>query len=389
MPGLTDKTTLNQKMTRKSDNNRMLKKPSSPKKRTGAGRTKSASSQDSASAFVSDASDVKALEPEVLDPEVDNEPEVIPADVDLPIEDDSDSELGLEDPLESKSTSIVRYDPLDAYLRELRTYPHLSREEEHALAVRYKDSEDVKAAYKLVTSNLWLVVKIAKDYERAARSVLDLIQEGNIGLMEAVKNFDPYRGVRFPSYAVWWVKAYIVRYLIANWRLVKLGTTQAQRKLFFNLKKEQEKLEREGFYAAPKLLAQRLNVKESEVVEMQQRLEGSDVSVDAPLQPSDSDTNLLSILPSQGDGLEELLDRKKLGDMFQASIAEFLESASEKEKVVFKSRLLSEDKVTLHDVALELDLSKERVRQIENQLRDKFKKFLEDKFGEDVRQFIP
>lgn len=336
-----------------------------------------------------------ALEPEVvMEPEVlsaeeadDEAPEVIPADVELPIEEEV--ELGAIDANESKSTGIVRYDPLEAYLRELRTYPHLTKEEEHALAVRYKDSQDVKAAYKMVTSNLWLVVKIAKDYERAARSILDLIQEGNIGLMEAVKNFDPYRGVRFPSYAVWWVKAYIVRYLIANWRLVKIGTTQAQRKLFFNLKKEQEKLEREGFFAAPKLLAERLNVKESEVVEMQQRLEGSDVSVDSPLQSSDSESNLLSVLPAQGANIEELIDQKKLGSLFHASIEEFLEKASPKERVVFRSRLLSEDKVTLHDVAQELDLSKERVRQIENQLRDKFKKFLEDKFGDDVRQFLP
>jgi RNA polymerase sigma-32 factor len=207
--------------------------------------------------------------------------------------------------------------------------------------------------------------------------------------MEAVKNFDPYRGVRFPSYAVWWVKAYIVRYLIANWRLVKIGTTQAQRKLFFNLKKEQEKLEREGFFAEPKLLAERLNVKESEVLEMQQRLGGADMSVDAPLQSADSESNLLSILPAQQANVEDLLDKKKWSALFKAGIDEFLETASHKEKIVFKSRLLSEDKVTLHEVAEQLDLSKERVRQIENQLREKFKKFLEEKFGDEILQFLP
>lgn len=321
-------------------------------------------------------------EPEI---EEDESPEVIGADVALPIDDLDEEALEVA---ESKSTGLVRYDPLEAYLRELRAYPHLTKEQEHDLAVRYKDSQDVKAAYKLVTSNLWLVVKIAKDYERAARSILDLIQEGNIGLMEAVKNFDPYRGVRFPSYAVWWVKAYIVRYLIANWRLVKIGTTQAQRKLFFNLKKEQEKLEREGFFAEPKLLAERLNVKESEVLEMQQRLEGPDVSVDAPIQHEDSETNLLGLLPAPQDNLDDIIDKKKLDALFKDSIAEFTKAISEKERTVFKSRLLSEDKVTLHDVAIELDLSKERVRQIENQVRDKFRKFLEDKFGDDVRQFI-
>ena len=149
--------------------------------------------------------------------------------------------------------------------------------------MQYHEKQDVQAAYSLVSSNLWLVVKVAREYEQAARSLLDLIQEGNIGLMEAIKNFDPYRGVRFPSYAVYWIRAYMIRFIISNLRMVKIGTTQAQRKLFFNLKKEKEKLEREGFYAAPKLLAERLQVKESEIVEMEQRLGGNDVSFDAPL----------------------------------------------------------------------------------------------------------
>ncbi|MCB0336716.1 MAG: sigma-70 family RNA polymerase sigma factor, partial [Bdellovibrionales bacterium] len=174
-----------------------------------------------------------------------------------------------DDKVESKSREVVSYNPLTAYLREMRNFPKLTREEEKELAVQYRENKDLEAAYQLVSSNLWLVVKIARDYEKAARSLLDLIQEGNIGLMEAVKNFDPYRGVRFPSYAVWWIRAYIVRYLIANWRMVKIGTTQAQRKLFFNLQKEKEKLERDGFYPGPKLLAEKLEVKEKEIIEMQ------------------------------------------------------------------------------------------------------------------------
>lgn len=356
------------------------------KKKISAKRPKKA-----ASPLSPGESPIEAIEPEVVGADEDLseakefEAEVVPADVELP---GDDAELEEEIPPASASTGVVKYDPLEAYLRELRSYPHLSKEEEHELAVRYTKSQDVKAAYKLVTSNLWLVVKLARDYERAARNILDLIQEGNIGLMEAVKNFDPYRGVRFPSYAVWWIKAYIVRYLIANWRLVKIGTTQAQRKLFFNLKKEQDRLEREGFFAEPKLLAERLNVKESEVVEMQQRLEGSDVSVDAPLNQSDSDSNLLSVLPAQESNAEDILDRKRRDTLFKDSIDEFLKTLSEKERTVFRNRLLSEEKVTLHEVATELDLSKERVRQIENQLREKFKKFLEGKFGEEIQEFI-
>ena len=275
---------------------------------------------------------------------------------------------------------LVRYDPLEAYMREIRSYPALSREEEHELALAYHAHKDIQAAYRLVTSNLWLVVKIARDYERAARSILDLIQEGNMGLMEAVKNFDPYRGVRFPSYAVWWIKAYIVRFIIANWRLVKIGTTQAQRKLFFNLKKEKDRLEREGFYPGPRLLAERLNVKQSDVIEMEQRLASSDLSVDTPLQ-ADSDNTLLSVLPADESTAEELLSKKQLKELLQKGLGEFAETLKPSEAAIFRERMMAEEKSTLKDVADRLSLSAERVRQIENRLRERLKQFLEDKYG--------
>src|SRR5438046_1322844 len=166
--------------------------------------------------------------------------------------------------VDSRSKALVAFDPLQRYLAEIRRFPLLSREKEHRLAVEYKEYGNVEAAYKLVTSNLRLVVMIAREYQKAFKNLLDLIQEGNMGLMEAVKNFDPYRGVRFPSYAVWWIRAYMIRYIMNDWRMVKIGTTQAQRKLFFNLQKEKEKIEAEGLTPGPKLLAQRLNVKEDE-----------------------------------------------------------------------------------------------------------------------------
>jgi RNA polymerase sigma-32 factor len=316
------------------------------------------------------------------------EPEIIPADVELPVDDYVDIDSNPQEDTKSASREIARQDPLDLYLRELKAYPHLSKEEEFSLAKEYKEYQDLQAAFKLVTSNLWLVVKIARDYERAAKNLLDLIQEGNIGLMEAVKNFDPYRGVRFPSYAVWWIKAYIVRFLIANWRMVKIGTTQAQRKLFFNLKKEQEKLEREGFYAAPKLLAERLNVKENEVLEMQQRMGSADLSVDAPQTPGESDSSLLSLLPAQQEGAEELLFKHKRDRLFREGVEEFLATLNSKEVLIFNKRLLSEDKHTLHELSEEINLSKERVRQVENRLREKFKQFLIDKFGDEIIDFV-
>ena len=202
------------------------------------------------------------------------------------------------------TAALVAFDPLSRYLAEIRRFPLLTREEEIEIAKRYAKPHDPADAYRLVTANLRLVVKIASEFAHASRNLLDLIQEGNVGLMEAVRNFDPYRGIRFPSYAVWWVRAYIYRFLINNWRLVKIGTTQAQRKLFFNLRKETERLEAEGFSAQPLLLAQRMGVKESEVREMQERMAHSEVSLDQPVR-EDEERQLLDVIPDRGDNPEE------------------------------------------------------------------------------------
>lgn len=284
-------------------------------------------------------------------------------------------------------TAVVPYSPLDAYLSEIRRFTPLSKEAEHAAAVEYHKNKSPDAAYKLVSGSLWLVVKIARDYERVAKNVLDLIQEGNIGLMEAVRNFDPYRGVRFPSYAVWWIRAYIIRYIIANWRMVKIGTTQAQRKLFFNLKKESERLEREGIYPSTRLLAERLNVKEGDVIEMSQRLGGSDMSVDAPLK-DDGESNLLSVIPSESDNAEEQVAKKQLHRALTASLAAFEGDLSDKEKMIFHGRILDEDKKTLQELSDALSLSKERVRQIENKLRDKLKAYVSKQLGSEIDEWM-
>ncbi len=282
----------------------------------------------------------------------------------------------------SSSSTLSRYDPLRAYLSEISQHPRLSKEDERAIAIRYLKDGDLKAAYQLTVSNLWLVVAIARKYQRAARSLLDLIQEGNIGLMDAVKNFDPYRDVRFPSYASWWIKAYIIRFVIANWRLVKIGTTQAQRKLFFNLEKERENLERQGFVPTAKLLASNLNVKESEVIEMQQRLGGSDMSVDAPLSTDGEAINLHTILPSDEPTAEEALAALQIKETISAAMKSFAETLNKKERAIFEKRLLSEDKATLQEIADEFSLSKERIRQLENRIKDKLKEFLKENLGE-------
>jgi RNA polymerase sigma-32 factor len=271
--------------------------------------------------------------------------------------------------------ALVRYDPLQRYLSEIRRYPLLSREEEHRLAVRYREKKDIEAAYRLVTANLRLVVLIAREYQHAVRTLLDLIQEGNIGLMEAVKNFDPYRGIRFPSYAVWWIRAYIIRYVMNNWRMVKIGTTQAQRKLFFNLQKEKDRLEAEGFVAGPKLLAQRLDVKESEVVEMEQRLAARDLSVDTPVEAGETAT-MLDFLPSRDATAEEEVASAESRELISRKVKEFGETLTGKDRVIFEGRLMAEEPLTLQEIGDRYGISRERVRQIEERVKKKLKAYL-------------
>jgi RNA polymerase sigma-32 factor len=303
-------------------------------------------------------------------------------------QDEIDLDKGIDPADEDKSPSkaLVPFEPLQRYLAEIRRYPLLSREEEHRLAVEYKEFGNIDAVYKLVTSNLRLVVMIAREYQRAFRNLLDLIQEGNIGLMEAVKNFDPYRGIRFPSYAVWWVRAYIIRYIINDWRMVKIGTTQAQRKLFFNLHKEKERLEAEGFIPGPKLLAQRLNVKEGEVVEMEQRLGNRDLSTDVPVG-ADGEATLLHFLPDNKETPEERFAAAEYRQVLGEKIEEFAGGLKDKELVIFRERLLNEEPLTLREIGERYGISRERVRQIEDRLKKKLKDYLSKEF-KDIKDTV-
>jgi len=272
--------------------------------------------------------------------------------------------------------ALVPFDPLQRYLAEIRRFPVLSREEEHDLAVEYKEYGNVEAAYKLVTANLKLVVMIAREYQKSFKNLLDLIQEGNMGLMEAVKNFDPYRGVRFPSYAVWWVRAYMIRYIMNDWRMVKIGTTQAQRKLFFNLRKEKAKIEAEGLTVGPKLLAQRLNVKEDEVVEMEQRLSSRDLSVDIPVGNNDDEATLLNFLPDNKQSPEEQFADTQYRDILRQKMEQFATGLKDKELVIYRERLLTEEPLTLREIGEKYGISRERVRQIEERVKKKLKTYL-------------
>src|SRR5210317_1439992 len=196
---------------------------------------------------------------------------------------------------------------LHRYLQEISQYELLSREETEELAKHFQETGDPDSAYRLVSSNLRLVVKVAMDFQKYwMQNFIDLIQEGNVGLVQATKKFDPYRGVKFSYYAAYWIRAYILKFIMDNWRLVKIGTTQAQRKLFFSLNKEKKLLEAQGFKPEPKLLAQRLSVKESEVVEMSQRMDSWDVSLESPVR-GDSEDEQKSFLPHEGPDIEEIV----------------------------------------------------------------------------------
>jgi RNA polymerase sigma-32 factor len=280
------------------------------------------------------------------------------------------------------SGGLVRYDPLRAYMAEVARHPVLSREEEHALAVQYRETGDVEAAYKLVASNLRLVVKIAHEYRRTAFHLLDLIQEGNMGLMQAVKKYDPWKGVKLSSYAAWWIRAYIIRFLMENWRMVKLGTTQAQRKLFFNLAKEREKLLARGIEPTPRLLARNLQVEEKDVEEMSARMSSEDLSLDAPLRGDDdsSQSRLERVTAAGGMQVDERIGDEELRRLFREKLEAFAKTLSdEKERYIFEKRLLppeGETPLTLQEVGDRFKLTRERARQIEAKLTSRLREYV-------------
>jgi len=280
-------------------------------------------------------------------------------------------------------SGLVRYDALQAYMQEVRRYPLLTPEQEHALAVRYRETGDVETARQLVTANLRLVVKLAYEYQRASRNILDLVQEGNIGLMHAVKRFDPYRGVKLSSYAAWWIRAYILKFILNNWRLVKIGTTEAQRRLFFNLKKEKARLERMGVDAGHKQLAERLLVTEQEVSEMEQRLGDPEVSLDAPSIPG-GDSRPLDYLAASAVGPDVAVEREQFQRQLRERLETFGATLKGRDKTIFEERLLSTEPLTLEEIGQRYGVTRERARQIEKRLVTKLRDYLKKELGEAV-----
>lgn len=266
---------------------------------------------------------------------------------------------------------------LHRYLQEISQYELLSREETDELSIQFRENGDQDAAYRLVSANLRLVVKVAMDFQKYwMQNFMDLIQEGNVGLVQATKKFDPYRGVKFSYYAAYWIRAYILKFIMDNWRMVKIGTTQAQRKLFFSLNKEKRLLESQGFKPEVKLLAERLNVKETEVIEMSQRMDSWDVSLESPVR-SDSEDEQKNFIPTNGPAIEDVVAGDEMKNRLAELLAILKEKLNDKETMILEERLLTDEPLTLQTIADRFGISRERVRQIEVNLLKKMKKYLE------------
>ncbi|MCZ6864001.1 MAG: RNA polymerase sigma factor RpoH [Candidatus Dadabacteria bacterium] len=270
---------------------------------------------------------------------------------------------------------------LQRYMTEISNYPVLSREEEYELAMKYKNDGDLDAARKLVTSNLKFVVKVANEYKNYGLNTMDIIQEGNVGLMHAVKGFDPTKGYRVISYAVWWIRAYIQNYIIKSWSLVKVGTTQAQRKLFYKLRSTKNQMEiGEGNLSSEdyKELADKLNVTYEAVIEMDQRMGSKDLSLDAEIK---SDTNLshMDFLADDEENQEDLITKVEEEKRVKSGMVDALKTLKDRERYIVENRILADKPLTLEELGTKYNISRERVRQIENAALKKMKSILKEK----------
>ena len=273
--------------------------------------------------------------------------------------------------------SVAKLTPLQLYLKEIARYPLLSPEEELDNAQRQFEEGDIAAAHRLVTSNLRLVVKIANDFRQAQTNLLDLIQEGNYGLMQAVKKFNPYKGVKLSSYAAWWIRAYILKYIMDNKSQVKIGTTAAQRKLFFNLRKEIDRLLAEYDHVDTKMLAESLNVREKDVIDMQMRLGSPDYSLDAPVGDEDGETRGAQLSVPQ-DSAEDTFAVEEIRAHFADHIEEFRKTLKGRDIEIFEDRIMSETPLTLQEIGDRYKITRERARQLEAKVISRLRAFVKD-----------
>jgi RNA polymerase sigma-32 factor len=279
-------------------------------------------------------------------------------------------------PVVTHDNSVARIDPLTAYLNEIRQYENLTENEEQQLAIKLLETNDSDAAYRLTTSHLMLVVRIAMTFRRQWQNMMDLIQEGNVGLLKAVKNFDPFRGVRLSSYATWWIRSYILKYMLDNWRLVRVGTTNARRKLLYNLRKEKEKLENQGFTPTPKLLAEHFGVEESDVIDVQTSLGAGDISVDTPMREGEEATPAMFLTDHTATSPEENAERNQFLESLKQEIDNFSKELKPIEQKVLSERILSESPRSLQEIGDDHNITREAIRQTEQRILKKFKKYI-------------
>ena len=279
-------------------------------------------------------------------------------------------------PAVTQDSSVAQVDILTAYLNEIRQYENLTENEEQELAIKLRETNDSDAAYRLTTSHLMLVVRIAMTFRRQWQNMMDLIQEGNIGLLKAVKKFDPFRGVRLYSYATWWIRSYILRYMLDNWRLVRVGTTNARRKLLYNLRKEKEKLENQGYTPTPKLLAEHFGVEESDVIDVQASLGVGDISVDTPMREGEEATPAMFLADHGAISPEENAEQNQFLESLKQEINSFKKELKPIEQKILSERILSETPRSLQEIGNDQNITREAIRQTEQRILKKFKTYI-------------
>ncbi|MBT3517495.1 MAG: RNA polymerase factor sigma-32 [Nitrospina sp.] len=279
-------------------------------------------------------------------------------------------------PAVTQDSSVAQVDILTAYLNEIRQYENLTENEEQELAIKLRETNDSDAAYRLTTSHLMLVVRIAMTFRRQWQNMMDLIQEGNIGLLKAVKKFDPFRGVRLSSYATWWIRSYILKYMLDNWRLVRVGTTNNRRKLLYNLRKEKEKLENQGFTPTPKLLAEHFGVEESDVIDVQASLGVGDISVDTPMREGEEATPAMFLADHGAISPEENAEQNQFLESLKQEIDNFRKELKPIEQKILSERILSETPRSLQEIGNDQNITREAIRQTEQRILKKFKTYI-------------
>ncbi len=312
---------------------------------------------------------VEVITPEVVDSELSP-----PSDGVLDLKDDA---IDLKDDIialpDSTEPGLVSTDPVSRYLAEIRKYPLLTREEEYDLAVRYRETGDREAAQKLVTSNLRFVVKVAMEYSKFGARLIDLIQEGNVGLMQAVKEFNPYKGVRLITYAVWWIRGHIQEFLMRHYSMVRIGTTHNQRKLFYELQRSRDQLERMGMEAGLMQISGRLGISEDEVKEMSGRVLQRDVSLDKPVG-DDSRTTLADLTARDGSTpADEIISHQEQLARLEEQIEKIRPDLNEREIFILENRMLADEPLTLQQIGDKYGITREAARQLEARLIQKIR----------------